>query len=69
MKKDLVLDLHGVKHEEVVRKVEDFIHDDLAHKIICGNSNIMKKMVIDCLDYYKVKHWIPSWNLGEIILT
>ncbi len=64
-----ILDLHGVKHEDVVMKVEDFIMTNSAHKIICGNSKVMQKLVIDCLEYYQVGYWIPGWNLGEIILA
>ena len=42
------LDLHGVKHGEVDRKVEDFIYmnqGEMPLEIICGNSDKMIKLV------------------------
>lgn len=42
------LDLHGVRHGEVDRLVEDFIYknqDDMPLEIICGNSDRMISLV------------------------
>jgi hypothetical protein len=42
------LDLHGVRHGEVDRKVEDFIYmnqGEMPLEIICGNSDKMIKLV------------------------
>ena len=46
------LDLHGVKHDAVSDLVEDFIlinQYNLPLKIITGNSNAMKNIVINVL--------------------
>jgi hypothetical protein len=47
------LDLHGVRHSEVDRLVENFVYlnqDSMPLKIICGNSNIMIRLVQQTLD-------------------
>ncbi len=46
------LDLHGVKHIDVIILVEDYIlkyQDYIPLKIITGNSDKMKQLVIDTL--------------------
>ena len=59
------LDLHGVKHVDVDRKVENFV---LLNKppmtIICGNSSIMVKLVENVLHRHKIEH--ERWNYGTI---
>ena len=47
------LDLHGVRHGEVDRLVEDFIYqnqDDMPLEIICGNSGKMVQLVHNVTD-------------------
>jgi hypothetical protein len=47
------LDLHGVRHSEVDRLVENFVYlnqHNMPLKIICGNSNIMIQLVQQTLD-------------------
>ena len=47
------LDLHGVRHYDVDRVVENFIYtnqNDMPLKIICGNSNTMILLVRDVID-------------------
>ena len=45
------LDLHGVRHSEVDRLVENFVLlNDTPLTIICGNSDKMIKLVKDTLD-------------------
>ncbi len=42
------LDLHGIRHHEVDRVVENFIYmnqDEMPLKIICGNSPKMVELV------------------------
>ena len=44
------LDLHGVKHQDAFRLVEDYVllnQYDCPLQIITGNSNKMKSIVID----------------------
>jgi DNA-nicking Smr family endonuclease len=54
------LDLHGVKHENVVRLVDVFIWQCMQTKkknatIITGNSDTMKKIVEECLNEHGIK--------------
>lgn len=47
------LDLHGVRHYDVDRLVENFIYlnqQDMPLTIICGNSNTMILLVRDVID-------------------
>tara|TARA_Y100001968_G_C19384298_1_gene731988 strand:- start:614 stop:862 length:249 start_codon:yes stop_codon:yes gene_type:complete len=47
------LDLHGIRHGEVKLLVEDFVLKNqycLPIKIITGNSDIMKRIVISVLN-------------------
>ena len=45
------LDLHGVRHSEVDRLVENFVLlNDVPLTILCGNSDKMIKLVKDALD-------------------
>lgn len=65
------LDLHGKKHEEVLVLIEDFILENqrrLPIKVITGNSKKMKSFCFEILDKYEMKYFVPSHNLGEIII-
>lgn len=47
------LDLHGVKHEDVDRLVENFAfenQDSFPLTIITGHSKRMKEIVFECMD-------------------
>jgi hypothetical protein len=47
------LDLHGIRHQEVDIKVENFIYlnqDQLPLTIICGNSQRMIDLVNEVID-------------------
>ena len=47
------LDLHGIRHSEVDRLVENFIYlnqSSMPLKIICGNSNTMIKLVQEVIE-------------------
>tara|TARA_B100000902_G_scaffold323131_1_gene316764 strand:- start:116 stop:364 length:249 start_codon:yes stop_codon:yes gene_type:complete len=53
------LDLHGIKHSDVSKIVEDFIleHQDYCPlKIITGNSLKMKNLVKKVLDHHRFKY-------------
>tara|TARA_B100000029_G_scaffold261167_1_gene257483 strand:- start:387 stop:626 length:240 start_codon:yes stop_codon:yes gene_type:complete len=46
------LDLHGIKHQEVDRMVENFLflnQDDVPLEIVCGNSQRMIDLVLEVL--------------------
>tara|TARA_B100000287_G_scaffold397108_1_gene413348 strand:- start:2219 stop:2419 length:201 start_codon:yes stop_codon:yes gene_type:complete len=49
------LDLHGVKHEDVDRLVENFVllHDP-PMRIITGNSDMMTKLVLKVLKRHNI---------------
>ena len=59
------LDLHGIRHSEVDRLVENFILlERLPLTIITGNSDFMRKIVMD-----KCKHhdfYCEQWDSGTI---
>jgi len=64
------LDLHGVKHSEVEEKLSRYFFWEKPgykqYKIITGNSNKMKDIVISWLVNHEYNFYIPSHNLGEI---
>lgn len=65
------LDLHGVRHHEVDRLVENFVLlKGPPVRIITGNSLTMKKLVHDVLERHDL-HWeVESyWNLGSLLVT
>lgn len=68
------LDLHGVKHMEVEKRLENYVliasaNKLLPLKIITGNSDIMKLIVINFLDKYKFKYRLGDYfNQGYIIV-
>jgi hypothetical protein len=51
------LDLHGIRHHEVDRLVENFIfmnQDTLPLKIICGNSQKMIDLVLNVVKKHNI---------------
>ena len=57
------LDLHGVRHEEVDRLVENFILlNEPPLRIITGNSDEMRELVGNVLKRHKIswESFIPS---------
>jgi DNA-nicking Smr family endonuclease len=68
------LDLHGMTHDEAVFVAEDFVLQESINpmfqcKIIVGNSSKMSGLVKDMLDRHDFRYYIPSWNVGEIIVS
>ncbi len=68
------LDLHGLRHDDAVDRAEDFVlmesHSSMFEcRIIVGNSSTMTKRITDMLDSHQFKYHIPSWNVGEIIVS
>lgn len=50
------LDLHGVKHEDVDRIVENFVLlNNPPFEIVTGNSDKMPKLVRDVLDRHDIE--------------
>ena len=58
------LDLHGIKHAEVEYTLDRyFFWDKPGHKqytIITGNSKRMQELVMEWLDKYEYKYYIPT---------
>ena len=68
------IDLHGFTHDEAEFAAEDFVlrqsQDPLFQcRIIVGNSSKMTTRVTEMLDKYNFRYYIPSWNVGEIIVS
>lgn len=68
------LDLHGFTHDEALFVAEDFVLQESINpmfqcKIIVGNSSKMSGLVKDMLDRHDFRYYIPSWNIGEIIVS
>jgi hypothetical protein len=58
-----LLDLHGVKHADVDRIVENFVLlNDKPLKIVTGNSDRMKELVMNVLDRHHIlyERFVPS---------
>lgn len=63
MKKEL--DLHGVRHVDVDRIVENFVLlNEPPLTIITGNSHRMQQIVINCLVTHNVD--FEKWGSGQI---
>lgn len=64
------LDLHGVRHYEADRLVENFVvMSQLPVRIITGNSPAMKEIVHDVLGMYGlIAEPETHWNLGSLIV-
>ena len=65
MKKSKQLDLHGLRHDEAERQVENFVLlNETPLSIITGNSDKMREIV----EYVCNKHNIhcERWDWGEI---
>lgn len=66
------LDLHGIPHANASQMVDRFIWDSMRNNrgyvdIITGNSEIMKKIVIETITDYKLKYEIGDYyNRGYI---
>ena len=57
MGKNTTLDLHGVRHHDVDRLVENFIfmnQELLPLKIICGNSQVMIDLVFAVIKRHNI---------------
>ena len=58
------LDLHGTRHEEVDRLVENFVLlNEPPIKIITGNSEKMMELTLDVLDRHEFEwtRWASSY--------
>ena len=59
------LDLHGTKHEDVDRVVENFVLlNEPPFTVITGNSDMMTSIVLNTLVRLKMSY--ERWDWGEI---
>ena len=52
------LDLHGIRHDDVERLVENLVLLNQEWKIICGNSDKMIEIVREKLDWIYDNHGV-----------
>ncbi len=68
------LDLHGIRHKEALEKVKIKLEQEkekgqFSLTIITGNSSVLQKLIFEnILEDSEYKYYIPSWNLGQIIV-
>ena len=63
----MTLDLHGKRHEDVDRIVENFILlSEVPSKIITGNSDKMVELVVEVLDRCDIKY--ERFKPGQITI-
>lgn len=67
------LDLHGVKHAEVMSIVDGFLWENMNNssvevEIITGVSEQMKRIVYDICDEYKMICKEDYFNKGKLII-
>jgi len=61
------LDLHGVKHEDVDRLVENFVLlNEPPLKIITGNSHKMRDIVENTCTKHEINY--ERWDWGEFTI-
>ena len=61
------LDLHGVRHEDVDRLVENFVLlNNPPIRIITGNSNRMTELVVDVLDRHDITY--ERFKQGQVTI-
>ena len=68
------IDLHGIRHKEALEKVETELlilqeQGSFSLTIITGNSSILQERILKKLkEQNTFTYYIPSWNLGQIIV-
>lgn len=70
----MVLDLHGIKHQDVTGKFDTFIWEAIRKNItevdiITGNSKSMKDMVNKCIGEYGFTVLPFEPNMGTIKIS
>jgi len=68
-----ILDLHGVKHEDVQRVMDSFLYENMLKKkneveIITGISNQMKEIVSEVAKDYSMKVLDDPLNPGKVFI-
>ena len=68
------LDLHGTKHKDVPKKVDEYIWKEMEGgaqeaRIVTGNSTMMKSIVKETLEDYDMKSKESMLNTGVLIVS
>ena len=68
------LDLHGMKHMDVSKYVDEFIWEAMQRKersveVVTGNSTEMKDIVRECVSDYGFVCTEVFWNFGALTIT
>lgn len=70
----LSIDLHGIRHKEALEKVHKTLAEvekqgSFSLTIITGNSTVLQQRIFsEVLEFSPFTYYIPSWNLGQIIV-
>ena len=68
IKSEKELDLHGVRHDEVNRLVENFVFlNKLPLTIVTGHSERMREFAVKVLEKYNYEYEY-NWNMSSIIV-
>ena len=68
------IDLHGIRHKQALELVhltlkECATHNNFSLTIITGNSTVLQDRIFkECLEKTGFTYFIPSWNMGQIIV-
>ncbi|MDG1762345.1 MAG: Smr/MutS family protein [Flavobacteriaceae bacterium] len=68
------LDLHLIRHKQAMEKVRNTLMEaqskgSFSLTIITGNSSVLQRRIFDeILRNSPYTYYIPSWNLGQIIV-
>lgn len=67
------LDLHGIKHADVTKKMDDFLYQMINKKVneayvVTGHSTQMKKIVSEVLEEYNINATEDFLNKGMLVL-
>jgi len=68
------IDLHGIRHKEALESVKETLAQvkekgSFSLTIITGNSSVLQKRIFnEILEHSVYTYYIPSWNLGQIIV-
>lgn len=68
------IDLHGLRHKQAMELVQNTLAGLKKEKafsltIITGNSSTLQERIFnEALDKSDFTYYIPSWNLGQIIV-
>ena len=68
------IDLHGFTHDEAKYFIEDFVLRESTKygfqcRVIKNSHKLQERIKEEVLDKHGFNYYIPSWNVGEIIVS